>query len=195
MRQPAGSSPISRRTSMLLGALACMAMARGAAAQRPPDDAELSRPFTLVDQDGRTVTDAQFRGKWLLVFFGYTHCPDICPATLGDIAAAFDELDPAKREKIRALFITIDPERDTPQVMKDYIDAFKDQPIVGLSGTPQQVAAVVAAYRIRVKRIPSNGGDYAMSHPSGIYILDPEGHFVRVVPASNVARHLAQLVS
>ena len=85
--------------------------------------AEIGGPFTLVDQDGRTVTDAQFHGKWLLVYFGYTHCPDACPIALTNIDAALGDFDPARRAKVQALFITVDPERDTPAVMKDYVGA------------------------------------------------------------------------
>ena len=94
--------------------------------QRTPGTAasEIGGPFTLVDQNGQTVTDADFRGKWLLVYFGYTHCPDACPTALGDMAAALGDLDPAKRDKVRVLFISVDPERDTPAVMKDYVEAF-----------------------------------------------------------------------
>ena len=112
-------------------------------------DAEIGGPFTLVDQEGRTVTDAQFRGTWLLVYFGYTHCPDACPIALTSIDAALSDIDPARRAKVQAIFITVDPERDTPAVMKDYVGVFEDANIVGLTGTPNQVGAAEAAYRVQ----------------------------------------------
>jgi protein SCO1/2 len=156
--------------------------------------AEIGGPFTLVDQDGRTVSDAQFRGKWLLVYFGYTHCPDACPIALTNIDAALGDIDPARRDKVQAIFITVDPARDTPTVMKDYIGAFEGANIVGLTGTPEQVNAAEAAYRVQARRHDGNDGDYTMSHASTIIIMDPEGRFVARVPPENIAGRLAQLV-
>jgi protein SCO1/2 len=156
--------------------------------------AEIGGPFTLVDQDGRTVTDAQFHGKWLLVYFGYTHCPDACPIALTNIDAALDDIDPARRAKVQALFITVDPDRDTPAVMKDYVGAFEDANIVGLTGTPKQVGAVQAAYRVNARRHDGKDGDYTMSHASTICVMDPDGRFVARVPPENIAERLAQLV-
>ena len=156
--------------------------------------AEIGGPFTLVDQDGRTVTDAQFHGKWLLVYFGYTHCPDACPIALTSIDAALSDIDPARRAKVQALFITVDPERDTPAVMKDYVGAFEDANIVGLTGTPKQVGAAEAAYRVNARRHDGKDGDYTMSHASTICIMDPDGRFVARVPPENIAERLAQLV-
>jgi protein SCO1/2 len=167
-----------------------------AAGPAPPKEAtsEIGGPFTLVDQDGRTVTDAQFQGKWLLVYFGYTHCPDACPTALSDIAAALDELDPAKRGRVQTLFITVDPERDTPAVMRDYVGAFEGAHIVGLTGTPEQIRAAEAAYRVHAQRYEGKDGDYAMSHTSAIHIMGPDGRFVAVTPPERIAERLAQLV-
>ena len=155
---------------------------------------EIGGPFTLVDQDGRTVTDAQFHGKWLLVYFGYTHCPDACPIALTNIDAALGDIDPARRAKVQALFITVDPERDTPAVMKDYVGAFEDANIVGLTGTLKQVSAVEAAYRVNARRHDGKDGDYTMSHASTICVMDPDGRFVARVPPENIAVRLAELV-
>jgi protein SCO1/2 len=155
---------------------------------------EIGGEFTLVDQDGRMVTDAHFRGKWLLVYFGYTHCPDACPTALNDMAEALDRLDPARREKVQVLFITVDPQRDTPAVMKDYVGAFEGANIVGLTGTLEQVTATEAAYRIRARRYDRADGDYAMSHAATIDIMDPDGHFVAMVRPEGIAERLAQLV-
>ncbi len=167
-----------------------------AAGPASPQEAtsEIGGPFTLVDQDGRTATDAQFRGKWLLVYFGYTHCPDACPTALGDIAAALDDLDPAKRGRVQTIFITVDPDRDTPAVMKDYVSAFEGAHIVGLTGTQMQISVAEAAYRVHAQRYAGKNGDYTMSHTSAIHIMDPDGRFVTVVPPERIAERLAQLV-
>jgi cytochrome oxidase Cu insertion factor (SCO1/SenC/PrrC family) len=151
-------------------------------------------PFSLLDQDSQTVTDAQFRGKWLLVYFGYTHCPDACPTALNDMAEALDQLDPAKRQKVQVLFITVDPQRDTPAVMKEYVGAFEGANIIGLTGTPEQVTVAEAAYRIRARRYDRADGDYAMSHAATIDIMDPEGHFVAMAYPERIAERLAQLL-
>jgi protein SCO1 len=155
---------------------------------------EIGGDFTLVDQDGRTVTDARFRGKWLLVYFGYTHCPDACPTALNEMAEALDQLDPAKREKVQVVFITVDPQRDTPAVMKDYVGAFDSANIMGLTGTPEQVNVAEAAYRIQARRYDRADGDYAMSHAATIDIMDPDGRFVAMARPERIAERLAQLV-
>lgn len=155
---------------------------------------EIGGQFTLVDQNGRTVTDAQFRGKWLLVYFGYTHCPDACPTALNDMAEALDQLDPAKRQKVQAIFITVDPGRDTPAVMKDYVGAFEGADIVGLTGTPEQVSVAEAAYRVRARRYDRPDGDYVMSHAATIDIMDPDGRFVTMAYPNHIGERLAQLV-
>jgi len=132
--------------------------------------------FELVDQDGRAVSDATYRGKWLLIYFGYTHCPDACPTALNDIAEALDGLG-AKRPMIQPLFITVDPERDTPAVLKDYTAAFQAG-IVGLSGSPDQIAQAARNFRVSYERQKGSDPDYAMAHSSVIYLMDPVGRFV-----------------
>ena len=133
--------------------------------------------FSLRDGDGRTVTDTQFRGRWMLVYFGYTHCPDACPTALQDMANALDMLPPGKRAQVAPIFVTIDPERDTPAVMKDYVAAF-EAGITALSGTPDQVAVAARAYRVYYARHPTKDGGYDMDHSSIIYLMDPKGRFV-----------------
>ena len=132
-------------------------------------------PFRLVDQNGKTVTDADLKGKWSLVYFGYTHCPDACPTALNDIAIALDQLGP-KREAVRSVFITVDPERDTPEVLKAYVTSF-DAAILALSGSPEEIARAAKAYRVYYAKHPEPGGDYSMDHSSVIYVMDPEGRF------------------
>ena len=132
-------------------------------------------PFRLVDQNGKTVTDADLKGKWSLIYFGYTHCPDACPTTLNEIAIALDDLGP-KRDAVRPVFITVDPERDTPEVLKSYVTSF-DAPILALTGTPEQIAQAAKDYRVYYAKHPEPGGDYSMDHSSVIYVMDPEGRF------------------
>jgi protein SCO1 len=132
-------------------------------------------PFRLVDQNGGAVTDADLKGKWSLVYFGYTHCPDACPTALNDIAVALDELGP-KRGAVRPVFITVDPERDTPEVLKAYVTAF-DTPILALTGTPEEIAHAAKSYRVYYAKHPEAGGDYSMDHTSVIYVMDPQGRF------------------
>ena len=132
-------------------------------------------PFRLVDQEGKTVTDADLKGKWSLIYFGYTHCPDACPTALNDISIALDELGP-KRAEVRPVFITVDPERDTSQVLKSYVTAF-DAPILALTGTPEEIAQAAKGYRVYYAKHPEADGDYSMDHSSVIYVMDPEGRF------------------
>lgn len=132
-------------------------------------------PFTLTDQNGKTVTEADFRGQPFLVFFGYTHCPDVCPTTLSDMSQMLNAL--GKDKKARGVFVTIDPERDTPAVLKDYLSSF-DPRIAGLTGTPEAIAAVEKAYRVYAKRVPAEGGDYSMDHTGIVYLMDRDGGFV-----------------
>ena len=131
--------------------------------------------FQLVDQNGKTVTDTDLKGKWSLIYFGYTHCPDACPTALNDISIALSELGP-KRDAVRPVFITVDPERDTPETLKAYVTSF-DAPILALTGTADQVATAAKGYRVYYAKHPEAGDDYSMDHSSVIYVMDPEGRF------------------
>jgi protein SCO1/2 len=153
--------------------------------------------FTLVDQNGKTVTNTALEGKWLLVYFGYTHCPDACPTTLNNIALALQDLG-KKSDEVRPVFITIDPERDTPQVMKDYVTAF-DAPILALTGTAAEVAQAAKNYRVYYAKHPEAGGDYSMDHTSVIYVMDPKGRFTASFtgeePPAQMAERLKKLLT
>ena len=139
--------------------------------------AKIGGPFQLVDtRSGKTVTDQDFKGKWLLVYFGYTHCPDACPTALNDLSLALDKLG-EKRQAMAPLFITIDPERDTADVMKDYVASFAPD-IVGLTGSTDQIAQAEKEYRVYAAKHPTKDGGYDMDHSSIIYVLDPSGRFV-----------------
>src|SRR5882672_1954594 len=145
---------------------------------------------SLVDQNGKTVTDADLKGKWSLVYFGYTHCPDACPTALNDIAIALDQLGP-KREAVRAVFITVDPERDTPEVLKEYVASF-DAPILALSGSPEEIARAAKAYRVYYAKHPEPGSDYSMDHSSVIYVMDPEGRFTASFTHQSTPEEIAE---
>lgn len=136
-------------------------------------------PFSLVDHDGRPVTHETFLGEPHLVFFGFTHCPDVCPTKLFDIAMILEEAAGQGRE-MKALFITVDPKRDTPEIMKSYVTSFADR-IVGLTGTQEQIDDVVRAYRAYKRETPLEGGDYTMDHTAIVYIMDSQGRFVNAL--------------
>jgi protein SCO1/2 len=138
--------------------------------------AAVGGPFNLLDQNGKTVSDRDFKGHPFLVFFGFTHCPDVCPTTLFDVSEILRALGP-DADRTRALFITVDPERDTPAVMKDYLSSF-DPHLSGLTGDPAEVAAVAKAYRVYYKKVPLDGGNYTMDHTAIVYLMDKEGRFV-----------------
>lgn len=149
-------------------------------------------PFSLVDQDGKRVTEKDFLGKYMLVFFGYTFCPDVCPTELQVMTAALDQMGP-EAEKIQPVFISIDPERDTPQVLKAYVGNFGPR-LIGLTGTPEEVAAVAKAYRVYYAKAgnASSATDYLMDHSSIIYLMGPDGRFVTHMPYTTDAAKLAQ---
>ncbi|WP_395687414.1 SCO family protein [Aestuariivirga sp.] len=136
-------------------------------------------PFTLTDQDGRVVTDRDFAGKYMLIFFGYTYCPDICPTELQVMTAALDSLG-AQSERIQPIFISIDPARDTPEVLKAYVSNFGPR-LIGLTGTPDQIAAVARNYRVYFARAGNtqSASDYLMDHSSIIYLMGPDGRFLK----------------
>lgn len=132
-------------------------------------------PFQLVDQNGKPFTDADLKGKWHLVFFGYTHCPDTCPTTLNDISLALSKLG-AQAKSVGVVFVSVDPERDTPAVLKSYLQSF-DAPVIGLSGTPPEVAQAAKDYRVYYAKHPRADGGYDMDHSAVIYVMDPQGRF------------------
>ena len=162
--------------AFLAGLVACAGLALLLAGPAVQQVAAIGGPFRLTDQNGRTVTDEDFKGHPFLVFFGYTHCPDICPTTLFEISEMLRALGP-DADRARALFITVDPERDTAAVMKDYLSNF-DPHVEGLTGDPAQIAAGAKAYRAYYKKVPLDDGSYTMDHMAVIYLMDKDGRFV-----------------
>ncbi len=156
--------------------------------------AAIGGPYTLVAMDGETVTDQAYRGKWLLLFFGYTFCPDACPTTLNNISVALEKLG-SDAGKLQPLFITVDPRRDTREVISDYLKSF-DPRIIGLTGTQGQIDSVVKEYRVYVaqQKSESEGDDYLVSHSAYVYLIDPDGKFVNVIQGNETGENIAAWV-
>lgn len=148
-------------------------------------------PFTLVDHTGKTVTDADFRGRYLLIYFGYTYCPDVCPTTLQTMTEALDLLG-EKAEKVQPLFITVDPERDTVKVLADYVKAFHPR-LVGLTGTADQIARAAKAYGVYYAKAEPSDPDapYLMDHSSFVYLMGPDGRYLTVFPHGTTPEDMA----
>jgi protein SCO1 len=156
--------------------LAAILFVAGRSSSVGPAIAAVGGPFQLLDQDGKSVSDADMKGRPFLVFFGYTHCPDVCPTTLFEMSQMLHALGP-DAGRIGALFITVDPERDTPAVLKDYLGSF-DPHLRGLTGDPAAVDAALKAYRVYAKKVPIKDGDYTMDHTAVVYLMDKNGRFV-----------------
>jgi protein SCO1/2 len=186
----------------LLGGLVLLGLAAGALLPRAqklaanaqpaaPGGIAIGGPFTLIDGHGKTTTDQNFRGRFMLVYFGYTHCPDACPTTLSDIAAALDKLPPPDRAKVTPIFITVDPERDTPKLMADYVAAFGPE-FAGLTGSKAQIEAAEQSYHVYAQRHELAHGDYAMDHSSVLYVMGPTGNFLGIIGDDTKPADLAQ---
>lgn len=174
-----------------LGLLILSGVAFAPAPARATSAVTIGGPFTLSTPDGTTVTDQTYRGKWLLVYFGYTFCPSSCPTMLLDVATALKKLGPDAAE-VQPLFITVDPQRDTPEVMRQYTQSF-DPRILGLVGTPQQIAAVAkeyGAYYVSHRTGPG-ANDYVMDHSTYLYVMDPQGKFVRAFETDTTGDRIA----
>ncbi len=140
--------------------------------------ATIGGPFTLTDHTGRRVSEKDFRGKFMLIYFGFTFCPDVCPTALQVMSAALDKLGP-KAQRVTPVLISVDPERDTPKQLASYIQSFHKS-FVGLTGTPEDVRAAAKAYRVYFKQVkdPQSTAGYTMDHTSIVYLMDPQGRFV-----------------
>ncbi|MCK1285269.1 SCO family protein [Bradyrhizobium sp. 44] len=160
--------------SLILGLLIVFWAMGGVSKVAQP--AAIGGPFQLTDQNGKAVTDKNLKGKPTLIFFGYTHCPDVCPTSLFEISEVLRALG-KDADKVNAVFISVDPERDTPAAMKDYLSSF-DPHLEGLSGDPAETAKVITSYRVYAKKVPTKDGDYTMDHTALIYLMDRDGRFV-----------------
>lgn len=138
--------------------------------------AAIGGPFQLTDQTGTKVTEQSLKGKPSLIFFGFTHCPDICPTSLFEMSEVLRAMG-KDADRLNTYFISVDPERDTAATMKDYLSSF-DPHLKGLTGSPDAVAKVITAYRVYAKKVPLKDGDYTMDHTALIYLMDKDGNFV-----------------
>jgi len=134
-------------------------------------------PFTLTDQDGHRRTSASFQGRFMLVYFGYSYCPDVCPTTLALMADAVDKLRPSEKARVVPIFITIDPERDTPKRLKEYLRSISPD-LIGLTGDLPAINKAAAGYKVYFRKRPLDGGTYAMDHSNAVYLMGPDGKFV-----------------
>jgi protein SCO1/2 len=166
-------------TAALAGLVLCVSLGLLASGLMSPSGAPrtaaIGGPFRLTDQNGRMVTERDLKGAPFLVFFGFTHCPEVCPTTLFEVSEILRKLGP-DADRVRALFITIDPDRDTSAALKDYLSSF-DPRMLGLTGDPAEIAAVAKAYRVYYKKVPLEQ-DYTMDHTTIVYLMDKEGRFV-----------------
>ena len=158
-----------------------------------PPAVSIGGPFRLVDHTGAQVTDATYRGRIMLVFFGFTHCPDICPTELQVMAEVLDRLG-EDAARVAPIFITVDPERDTPDALARYLDLF-DPRIIGLTGSPEQIGAVARAYRVYYAKVhPPGSTTYTMDHSSFIYLMDGQGRFAALFRHGSPAAEIAGTV-
>ena len=155
-------------------------------------------PFELMDQTGRTRRDEDFRGSYMLVFFGYTFCPDVCPTTLADITGGLDllaESAPEKAARVTPIFITVDPERDTVEALADYAGYFHPR-LVALTGTPEQVGTAIKAYRIYAQKTEDDGeGSYLMDHSAMVYLMGPDGDYLTFIPHGTPPEDIAETLN
>jgi protein SCO1 len=153
--------------------------------------------FALSTADGHRVTDESFRGKWMVIYFGYTSCPDVCPTTLFSMAQALAELG-SLADKVQPIFVTVDPERDTPELVREYVKDF-DPRLIGLVGSPQEIAATAQDFHVYFKVRQLGNNEYTIDHSSFIYVLDPNGAFVSLLtsdlPGHGLADELRRLVN
>ena len=138
--------------------------------------AAIGGPFQLTDQSGQAVTEQNLKGRPTLIFFGFTHCPDVCPTSLFEISEVLRAMG-KDADKVNAWFVSVDPERDTAEAMKNYLASF-DPRLKGLTGDPEAVAKVISAYRVFARKVPLKDGDYTMDHTALVYLMDREGRFV-----------------
>ena len=140
-----------------------------------PPPSSIGAPFRLTGSDGKSVSDADLRGQPVVMFFGYTHCPDVCPTTLFEVSEIFRKL--GEDAKVRGVFVSVDPERDTPEILKDYLGSF-DKRIIGLSGDRAALEPMLKAYRVYARKNPAASGEYSMDHSAIVYLMDKQMRFI-----------------
>ena len=192
---------MSRRNVILIAAcviglafLGAVAWKAGVFSNQGKGTALVGGPFQLVNQDGKPVDEKILKGKWTAVFFGFTYCPDVCPTTMQALGAAQAQLGP-KADKLQVVFISVDPERDTPAQLKSYLsNEVFPKGTIGLTGTPEQVAAAAKAYRVYYKK-NGEGDAYLVDHSTAAYLMNPKGQFDRVLPYGIGPEEIARQIS
>ena len=177
-----GASRILRR--LCAAALLALAACSGPPVQPPLQGARLGGPFTLVDQNGRTVRDSDFAGRYRLIYFGYSFCPDVCPTDLQVIGRAlkrFEEEEPQRAARVQPIFVTVDPARDTPEVLKSYVTNFHPR-LIGLTGSKEQIAQVMRAYGVSAMVPEGVGPDYLVDHSQLAVLFGPKGEPIALMP-------------
>lgn len=182
-----------------IGLVSVLAGKQGSSSSIPTvNAANIGGPYTLIDQDGKTRTEADFKNTYKLIYFGFTYCPAICPTELQKIAGALKTLPEATQAKIQPIFITIDPERDTPAALKDYVAMF-DKRLIGLTGTPAQIDAVKKSYKIYAAKVPPAEGaaadEYTMDHSSFIYFMTPDDQLISLFKAEDGTQAVADKIT
>lgn len=183
-----------------LGVFTLAVAPNGADTSPRPEAIQVGGPFEMIDHTGKTVTDASYRGKFMLVYFGFTFCPDICPTELQVIASALDALSEKERAALQPLFVTVDPERDTAAEIAGYVGHFHDS-LVGLTGTVDQVSQMAGAYRVWFKKVedPESTAEYTMEHTNFVYLMGPDGnhvdHFTFATKSGEMAARISKHIT
>lgn len=171
--------------ALIAAALSCCSSQTAQAPAAPPlAGARIGGPFTLTDQNGGTVTDRDFAGRYRVMYFGYTFCPDVCPTDMQNVGAAMrllEKSNPSLASRVVPIFVSVDPARDTPEVLKQFVSAFHPR-MVGLTGTPEEIARVAKEYGIFFARGKGTQDGYLMEHSRQIYLMDPAGKPLALLP-------------
>jgi len=173
--------------ALLLPAAAFLPTSSAAQIAAPPKGASVH--FALTSTDGTAVTEQSYRGKWLAIYFGYTFCPDICPTTMMDLAQAFQALGPRAAEA-QVAFVSVDPQRDKPDVLAEYLTAF-DPHFVGLTGTPAQISAAAKSFNVFYERHDTDEGNYTYDHSSYVYLVSPDGRLAEALTSDRGSKQIA----
>ena len=179
-------------TGIVIAAIAAFILYGGGAGGKSV--ASIGGPFALVDHKGQPKTDKDFRGKHMLIYFGYTYCPDVCPTALQSMTLAMNQLDPETQKKITPVFITIDPKRDTAEQLNAYVENFHPS-MVGLTGTPEEIAKTAQVYRVyfgRAKGAEQESTDYLMDHSSIVFLMNPDGEYVTHFTHATLPERMAE---
>ena len=188
--KPSGPAPKQTLYALLAGLAAVILIVAVAVIPRLMETTQspvaIGGPFTLIDTNGKQITDADFRGRLMLIYFGYTYCPDVCPTALGVVGQAYDKLSPEEQKQVVPIFITVDPERDTVDQLSTYLGGFSPA-LVGLTGTPDQIQTVIKEFKVYARKAEGNSPNYSVDHSSILFLMGRDGKFVaHFTPESSV---------